>query len=250
MESLKAALIPLLIILGLAVIVLAVAALRERVFFVMGVRNFVRRPAQTILTFIGLMLAAMIFSASFSTGDTLTHSIRRLGVDILGEVDIRIESKSTQSVAALGYFDESRFQQVSQALQDEPRVEAMAPAIGETVPVLAPKSNLYEPVVTLMGVDDRYTEGLDPLRDNHGSNLSIADLGENQVYVSAPLAEEIGLVTGDEIQVIANGGKLPPLPKTEPTSHSILVEQKAAQKCDETKPFPIPPRVKPDPQVT
>ena len=209
MESLKAVLIPLLIILGLAVIVLAVAALRERVFFVMGVRNFVRRPAQTILTFIGLMLAAMIFSASFSTGDTLTHSIRRLGVDILGEVDIRIESKSTQSVAALGYFDESRFQQVSQALQDEPRVEAMAPAIGETVPVLAPKSNLGEPVVTLMGIDDRYTKDFDPLRDNHGRNLSIADLGENQVYVSAPLAEEIGLVTGDEIQVFIGGNAKP-----------------------------------------
>jgi putative ABC transport system permease protein len=201
LESFKAALIPLLIILGLTVIVLTVVAVRERVFFIMGVRNLARRPAQTALTFIGLMLAAMIFSASFSTGDTLTHSIRRLGVDIIGNVDIRIESKSTESVGALGYFDESHLQQVSQALQDEPRVDAIAPAIGETVPILAPKSNLYEPVVTLMGVDDRYTEGFDPLRDDQGKNLSIADLGENQVYVSAPLAEEIGLADGDELQV-------------------------------------------------
>ncbi len=209
MESLKVALIPLLIILALVAIVLAVAAVRERVFFIMGVRNLARRPAQMVLTFIGLMLAAMIFSASFSIGDTLTHSIRGLGADIIGEVDIRIESKSTDSVGALGYFDEGRLQQVSQALQDEPRVDAVAPAIGETVPVLAPKSNLYEPVVTLMGVDDRYTEGFDPLRDEQGRNLSIADLGENQVYVSAQLAKEIDLAAGDELDVFVGGNAKP-----------------------------------------
>ncbi|MBM4462349.1 MAG: FtsX-like permease family protein [Chloroflexi bacterium] len=209
MESFKAALIPLMIILGLAGIVLAAMAMRERVFFVMGVRNLTRRPAQMVLTFIGLMLAAMIFSASFSIGDTLTNSIRGLGADIIGEVDLRVESKSTESLAALGYFDESLLQQVSQALQDEPRVEAIAPAIGEIVPTLAPKSNLYEPVVTLMGVDDRYTEGFDPLRDAHGRNLSIADLGENEVYVSAQLAEKIDLSVGDEVQIFLSGSAKP-----------------------------------------
>jgi putative ABC transport system permease protein len=209
MESLKAALIPLLIILGLATILLAVVAMRERVFFIIGVRNLTRRPAQMVLTFIGLMLAAMIFSASFSIGDTLTHSIRGLGADIIGEVDLRVESKSTESLAALGYFDESLLQQVSQALQNEPRVEAIAPAIGETVPVLAPTSNLYEPVVTLMGVDDRYTEGFDPFRDAQGRNLSIADLGENQVYVSAQLAEQIDLAVGDELQIFLSGDAKP-----------------------------------------
>ena len=78
----------LLVIFGLGVTLLLISALRNRVMFKMAARNLPRRRANTALTLLGLMLAAMIFSASFSTGDTLTYSIRNSAVKDLGEVDI------------------------------------------------------------------------------------------------------------------------------------------------------------------
>src|SRR4030042_2434440 len=77
----------------LTVAILSVSALRNKVMFKMAARNFPRRPARTALVLLGLMLAAMLFSASFVTGDTLTHSIRSSGVDSLGEIDIVVMSK-------------------------------------------------------------------------------------------------------------------------------------------------------------
>jgi putative ABC transport system permease protein len=60
----------------LGVVVIAVIALRNRVVFKMAVRNIPRRRAQSTLIVVGLMLATLLFSASFTTGDTLAHSIR------------------------------------------------------------------------------------------------------------------------------------------------------------------------------
>jgi len=57
-------------------------------------------------------------------------------------------------------------------------------------------------------------------------------------------------LSGDEVQIIMKGGKLPPMPKLESTPTSAAADQKTAPKADEAKSFPIAPSVKPDPQVT
>jgi len=205
METLKSMMVPLLVIVGLVGIGLAIAISREKVFFSMAMRNLGRRRAQTALTFLGLMLAAMIFSASFATGDTLTHSIRSIGVDAYGETDIRVESKSTEAYGTLGYFDEGYFDEVAGALEGQPRVEGIAPMVGETVPVLATESNLYEPVVTLMGADERYTTFFDPLTDSGGKPLPLDELGANEVYISHALADQLEVSPGKEVLVFFEG---------------------------------------------
>ena len=58
--------------------------LRNPVVLKMAVRNIPRRRAQTVLIVVGLMLATLLFSASFATGDTLSHSVRVLVVKQLG----------------------------------------------------------------------------------------------------------------------------------------------------------------------
>ena len=63
-------------ILILVIVSLALLAWRHRVFFKLGVRPIPRRPAQSILIVLGLMLATLIITAAFITGDTLSHSIR------------------------------------------------------------------------------------------------------------------------------------------------------------------------------
>ena len=64
----------LLAVFGAGALILGLSALRNRVSFRMAARNLPRRRTQTILVVLGLMLATMLFSASFTTGDTLTNS--------------------------------------------------------------------------------------------------------------------------------------------------------------------------------
>ena len=106
----------LIIILGIAGAVGLVVVLRNRVFFVMAARNIPRRRTQTVLIVLGLMLATLLFSAAFATGDTITHSIRVLALNSLGEVDIIISSQAEGAAGQFNYFDESFFSEVREEL--------------------------------------------------------------------------------------------------------------------------------------
>jgi len=55
--------------------------------FKMGLRNLPRRGMQTGLVVIGLMLATLITTAAFTTGDTVDHSISKTGYESLQRFD-------------------------------------------------------------------------------------------------------------------------------------------------------------------
>ena len=63
------------VVTALILAYVAFIAVRNPVMFKMGLRNIPRRPAQTSLIVVGLMLSTLIMSAAFGTGDTLTSSI-------------------------------------------------------------------------------------------------------------------------------------------------------------------------------
>ncbi len=69
---------------GAGALILGLSALRNRVAFKMAVRNIPRRKSQSALIVLGLMLATMLFSASFTTGDTLTNSLRTQALENIG----------------------------------------------------------------------------------------------------------------------------------------------------------------------
>src|ERR671916_1969858 len=105
----------LLAVFGAGALILGLSALRNRVAFKMAVRNIPRRKSQSVLIVLGLMLATMLFSASFTTGDTLTNSLRLQSLESLGQVDVQVQAdgagasgqqefgESTSERA--GYFD-------------------------------------------------------------------------------------------------------------------------------------------------
>ncbi|NQT73757.1 MAG: ABC transporter permease [Chloroflexi bacterium] len=211
MESLKVAVIPLLIIFIACAVLLAISAIRNKVMFKMGVRNVNRRLANTVLTCLGLMLATMIFSASFATGDTLSYSVRSLAVDHLGEVDIVImkggadvglfQEQQLESTETIKYFDEAHTNEVRQVLKSEPVVDGVAPAIIETVTVIAESTSLNEPAVTLLAFDHQYMEPFDPLLNDRGEKLSLQSLKSREVYVNTELAEALDVTVNDEITI-------------------------------------------------
>jgi putative ABC transport system permease protein len=208
-----------LVLLGVfaaGALILASLAARDRISFRMAVRNVPRRKAQSVLIVTGLMLATVLFSAAFTTGETLTNSLRTQALENIGRVDVvvKAEQPETGSAVAFGpgagvaqvpdtresYFDAKLADEVRERLAGEVSVAGVAPLARESVPVTAQKTGLSEPQVDVLGVDASSMKGFDSLTVASGEVLSVADLGDNEVYLSTETAEGLGVGVGNNIE--------------------------------------------------
>ena len=92
----------LTVLLVLALAGIAVLALRNRVFFRLGIRSLTRRRGRTALIVVGLMLGTTIISAALATGDTMSHTIRSSATAALGQTDEVIGAKGIDAALASG----------------------------------------------------------------------------------------------------------------------------------------------------
>ena len=206
----------LLAICASGALVLAFLALRDRTSFKMAVRNAPRRPTQTALILLGLMLATILFSAAFTTGDTLTNSLRAQALKNIGRVDVVVRAEQPESGggAAFGpgaggppapearerYFDESLIGKIQDHLSGVESVAGVAPLAKETVPVTSPGTSLSEPQVDVLGMDASSMKGFDALETASGETLALGGLKENEIYLSAKAAEGLGVSVGDKVE--------------------------------------------------
>ena len=86
----------LAIALALVVGVVSAFALRNRVFFKLGVRNVRRRRGRTALIVTGLMLGTTIIAAALASGDTMSHTIRMSAIESLGSTDEIVSVKRAE----------------------------------------------------------------------------------------------------------------------------------------------------------
>ncbi|MBK5106230.1 MAG: ABC transporter permease [Burkholderiales bacterium] len=121
-------------ILVLVIASLALLAWRRPVFLKLGLRPIPRRRAQSILIVLGLMLATLIITAAFITGDTLSHSIRSVAIEGMGEIDelVQVSGGSTDS----SYFKMARCESLAAQMAGYPLVDRLLPAINESAPVV------------------------------------------------------------------------------------------------------------------
>src|SRR5215213_10782144 len=197
-------------------LILAFLAARDRTSFRMAVRNIPRRPTQTALILLGLMLATLLFSAAFTTGNTLTNSLRAQALENIGRVDVVVKAERPESGGmAFGpgaggppaveerekYFDESLVGKIREHLSGVESVAGVAPLAKESVPVRSPETDLSEPQVDVLGMDADFMQGFDRLRTASGTPLSLGNLKDNEVYVSAQTTEGLGIGVGDKVKV-------------------------------------------------
>jgi putative ABC transport system permease protein len=188
-------------IFSLGTLITAIFAMRNLVMFKMAVRNIPRHRAQSMLIVVGLMLATLLFSASFATGDTIAHSFRLEALSVVGQVDEVVLSESVDNAGRRDFFDYAEFEQVRDGLVSAP-VDGVMPAVQFAVTVVAPSTNLSEPTVQINGLDSALMQGFDALEDiDSGRVLDIADLSAKQVYLSQKVAEEINVATGASINL-------------------------------------------------
>jgi putative ABC transport system permease protein len=199
----NAIMVALLVLLGISLATVAVTALRNRVMFLVGLRNIPRRRAQTTLIVIGLMLSTLIISAAFTIGDTVDYSISSTVYDIMGHVDEVVQFEGEEG--GVGTSDvsipSSTVQQLEAAVGDDPNIDGIAPALVETVPAVNERVRLSAPAVSVVGLDPARMEAFPDVVDLKGRLLDIGALGEDQVYINESAADELAAQAGDTVTI-------------------------------------------------
>jgi putative ABC transport system permease protein len=199
----------LVVALGLV----GVLALRNRVLFKLAVRNVGRRRGRSALIVVGLMLGTTIIAAALVTGDTMNNTIRATAVDTLGETDETIAARGAVddipgalgAATGTGWLPAQTVDRVESAVAESRLVDGVTGAIVEQVAVQAPVQRQSEPSVVLFAADPTRMEGFSPIVGAEGANLSLGDLALGEVYLNRRAAKELRVVAGDRVVVFAGG---------------------------------------------
>ena len=199
----------LAVVLAIALAAVAGLALRNRVFFRLGLRNVRRRRGRGGLIVAGLMLGTAIITAALPTGDTMSQTIRSGAITALGRTDEVVAAKGIE--AALGsqsgstgmrYFPQGYAERIEQAGRASGLLSGVAPVIVESVAVQDLSSRQNEPRVTLFASDAAKLRGFGEIRAG-GTAVSLVDLRPGEVYLNADGAEALGAKEGDTIRILA-----------------------------------------------
>lgn len=195
--------------LGVVLAIGLAMALRKLVLLRMSARYAARRKGRTALIVLGLMLGTAMVMAALSTGDTMTYTIRSAVLSGLGNIDEVISSQEESDIevtgesAELQYIDESVFPEVRGAFMATGLVDAVAPAIAETVGVQDLTTQQTEPRVYLTAIDPQFGEDFLDARELGGGRVRLSELAPDEVYLNEDAADEMEAKAGDRLAVFA-----------------------------------------------
>jgi putative ABC transport system permease protein len=191
-----------LVLLGLFIAVMGlvgVVAWRSRIMLKLGLRNIPKRPAQTALIILGLMLSTVIITSAFGTGDTIAYTIRSLGARTLGDTDEIVSASDLDVPGVQRYFEYSRFEGLLGELSGYDRVDGILPCINLGAPLVDVTSEEYVPSVTVFAPEPQYYADFTELRDDKGQTVSLDDLGSDGVYLDEETAKDLKAKPGDTL---------------------------------------------------
>ncbi len=204
--------------ISLAFVVGAIGALalRNRVFFKLGVRNVRRRRARTALIVAGLMLGTTIIAAALASGDTMSHTIRLSAIQSLGSTDelVSVKGAEVDTQVSLGeatgvdYFSEDMVPLIARELLRTEHFDGVAPAIVEPVAVQNLTKRQNEPRVTLFASTGPNLAAFGEIRTERGPVVSLDDLRPGEIYLNADAAEDLAAETGDTVRILAGSRSL------------------------------------------
>ncbi|HXY86112.1 MAG TPA: FtsX-like permease family protein [Gaiellaceae bacterium] len=196
------------VLLALAVVAIAVLAARNRIFFRLGVRNVGRRRGRAALIVAGLMLATVLITASFATGDTMSQSIRASALAALGRADEVVGAKGIVSELAAGspatgirWLPQADANRIRVAGRRSGLVAGVAPLIVQSVAIQDVSSRGYEPQVILFASDPASLTAFGPMRAS-GKTVSLAQLAPNEIYLNTKGADALNARAGDSVRIL------------------------------------------------
>ncbi|HEY7466077.1 MAG TPA: FtsX-like permease family protein, partial [Dehalococcoidia bacterium] len=198
----------LLAIFAVSLASVALIFVRSGVMFRMGLRNIPRRGLQSGLVIVGLMLATLITTAAFTTGDTIDHSITNAGYESLQRVDLSLNLLGEDTVVsgtAPVYFSDGVTAGLEREFANDSEIAGFIPLLQEPVPAINQRSRQSEPSVTLSGIDPQRMTALGSFRLVDGGKADLSMLGPSDIYLSKQAAEKLSARVGDQITLHAGG---------------------------------------------
>jgi ABC-type antimicrobial peptide transport system permease subunit len=183
---------------------LAWVALRNPVMFKTGLRNIPRRRAQTTLIIFGLMLATVIMTAAFGTGDTVSTTVTDDIYDLTGETDMLIVwdeegSPRPEDERVIPLEDVAAWEE---RFAGDPDIDGFLPVLLETLPVVNTATQLNESSATIVAYDTAGAEPFGSLRDLDGNAVALSG---NQIVLNEDLAGEVDAEVGHTLLLLLEG---------------------------------------------
>ena len=197
------------VVLGIIFLLFAAVLLfilfRNPILVKMAFRQVFRRPARGILVVVGLMLATAIIMSAFTTGDSMTYSVKSSVIQSLRTMDelIRVDEDSDlwQSQAVPDDFSDEIFTAIASELDPDPDVDGLLPVVAETVAVVNLESQQFEANALITGLDPARASTFDEVLDIDGTPVDIGSLGDDELYLDSEGAEELAAEAGDVLQL-------------------------------------------------
>ncbi len=179
-------------------------ALRNPVMFKTGLRNIPRRPMQTGLIVIGLMLSTLIITAAFGVGDTMTHSVTREAYTILGPADEIIEWDAEKNPAPQDQQNVpiEQVERWQAQFKDDPEITAFFPYLREFMPAQNVRTRLNEANARITAFRPADVAPFGGLKDVQGR---LVVPGPGEIAVNEELAGDLEAIVGDTIRLFYKG---------------------------------------------
>ncbi len=185
-------------------VILAFFAFRNPVMFKQGLRNIPRRKTQTALIIFGLMLATVIMTAAFSTGDTVNSTATNDIYDLLGEIDeyIQWDSQNHPAPADQRVIPATQLASLQSQFASDPDIEGFLGLDYEQFPVISERTNLNEANARIVGFDPAQLGLFEGTLDLKSGDLNLQG---NSAIINEDLADALQAQLGDTIDVVYEG---------------------------------------------
>ena len=190
-----------LVLLAISFVVLVYIAWRHPLLLRLGIRNITRRPSQTLLIVIGLMLSTLIISAAFATGDTVGYSIANQVYEELQETDIVLGFDPERApVGSPQSLRDSDFARLRADFGSDSDIDGLTAGVEIPAPAVNLERRLSEPDARLIGLDPTTSPAFKAVRSG-GEALAVGALGPGEAYVTRALAEAVDVQPGGTVTI-------------------------------------------------
>lgn len=166
-----------------------------------GMRNVTRRAREAGLVIAGSLLATALITASFVIGDSFDSSIRDIARTRFGPTDEIVETETAAEATALAQAIVASDSADIDGVLMVTSVRLAAGSVGE--------GRLVEPSIRLLEFDLEAGSGFGGDSAATGLSAQSSSLGIGEVSINNKLSKDLGIESGDPIELFADGNTYP-----------------------------------------
>ncbi len=197
----------------IVLLIVAVIAWRRPILARLALRNIPRRRSQTALIVLGLMLATLLITAAFGTGDTMTYSVRSSFTASLGGTDLQV--KRINPVVAFGgppnfnrpvpTFPESVYTDLKAKVGSDDRIDGWSASMQQVGAVIDNTSRQVSGQTIINGIRPDIRDTVGELVGASGQPFDVTSLGANDLVIDQAAADKLETKVGDTLSIVVSG---------------------------------------------